>query len=284
MYDITASIVAYKNDFALLTRVMKSFLDTRLNVKLYLVDNSPTDAIKKLCVDERVEYIFNGANTGYGAAHNVAINRVLEGSKYHLVLNPDVYFSRGTAEKIFEFMNSNVDVGLVMPKILYPDGTVQHLCKLLPAPFDLIFRRFVPFRKIIERRNDVYELRLSGYDRLMDVPYLSGCFMFIRTSAFKKAGCFDERFFMYLEDTDLSRRINQHCRTVYYPEAAVYHAYQKGSYKNKRLLYYHVSSAIKYFNKWGWFFDKQRNEINRKTLDRCRTTVLEKTYHVYATK
>ena len=168
-------------------------------------------------------------------------------------------------------MENNPDVGLVMPKVLYPDGTLQYLCKLLPTPLDLFGRRFLnfgPFRKIIEKRNEVYELRFTGYDKIMEVPYLSGCFMFIRTEVLKKVGLFDERFFMYLEDTDLSRRIHRVSKTIYYPEVSIYHEYGKGSYKNPKLLKYHLDSTFKYFNKHGWFFDKERDEINKKTLEK----------------
>ena len=90
--------------------------------------------------------------------------------------------------------------------------------------------------------------------------------MFIRTAALRQAGLFDERFFMYMEDVDLSRRIHKHYRTVYYPEVSVFHQHEKGSYKNITLLKYHVQSAIRYFNKWGYFFDKDRQEINKKIL------------------
>jgi hypothetical protein len=130
------------------------------------------------------------------------------------------------------------------------------------------FFNFGPFKKIVEKRNEMYELKFTGYDKIMEVPYLSGCFMFIRTEVLKKVGLFDERFFMYLEDTDLPRRIHRVSKTVYYPGVSIYHEYGKGSYKNPKLLKYHLDSVIKYFNKYGWLFDKERDEINKKTLEK----------------
>jgi GT2 family glycosyltransferase len=82
--------------------------------------------------------------------------------------------------------------------------------------------------------------------------------MFIKTKIFKEIGLFDERFFMYLEDTDLCRRIGEKYETIYYPEATVYHEYSKESYRNIKLLKIHIDSARKYFDKWGWFSDKNR--------------------------
>jgi GT2 family glycosyltransferase len=222
MFDIIASIVLYKNKPDEIKRVIDNFLNTNLNIKLYVVDNSSTDNLRKLCTDDRIGYIFNNDNIGFGAAHNVAIEKAIGNSKYYLILNPDVYFKKGTLEKIHNFMEENYDIGLAMPKVLYPNDEMQYLCKLSPTPFDLILRRFLPFKKYLERRNQKYELRFADYNEVMDVPYLSGCFMFIRTEVFKEVGIFDERYFMYLEDTDLSRRIHERYRTVYYPEATVY--------------------------------------------------------------
>jgi GT2 family glycosyltransferase len=273
MKNINVSIVLFKNDQDLVKKAIYSCVNSVLINRIYLIDNSPTDILSCLAsLDSRIEYIFNNANLGFGKAHNIALKKSIEENvPYHLVLNPDVYFGKGVLEELYNFMENNPDVGLVMPKVLYPDGTLQYLCKLLPTPLDLFGRRFLnfgPFKKIIENTNKIYELRFTGYDKIMEVPYLSGCFMFIRTEVLKKVGFFDERFFMYLEDTDLLRRIHRVSKTVYYPEVFIYHEYGKGSYKNSKLLKYHLDSAIKYFNKYGWFFDKERDEINNKTLEK----------------
>lgn len=266
---ITVSIVTYHNDEDKLKLVVDSVLNSFSGNSIYISDNSSVPYLNKFCIDNSLNYIFNNGNLGFGAAHNVAINKASQtDSKYHLILNPDVSFKSGTLEKLTNFLNTNPDIGLVMPKILYPTGEIQQLCKLLPTPFDWIFRRFLPFRSYIEKRNEKYELRFTGYNKQMEVPSLSGCFMLCQTSVLKEIGGFDERFFMYAEDVDLCRRIGQKSKTVYFPDVEIIHNYEKGSYKNKKLLGYHIQSAIKYFNKWGWFFDKERREINKETLIR----------------
>jgi len=266
MFDITASIVLYKNDVSTVTRTINSFLDTELNVLLYLIDNSPDDRLKCLANGKKIIYVFNNKNVGFGVGHNIAIRKCIDKAKYHLVLNPDIYFYKGTLEKIFCFMEKNIEIGLLMPKIFYPDGTIQYLCKMLPTPFDIFIRRFLPFRKYVEKRNVKYELRFTGYNKIMNVPYLSGCFMFLRNSVLKEIGLFDERFFMYFEDTDLTRRIYKKYKTVFYPEACVYHDYGKESYRSFRVLLIHIANAFIYFSKYGWFFDKDRREINDNLL------------------
>jgi len=271
-YDIALSIVTYQNSDDILKRCINAVLQEDLGIKFYIIDNSPTDKIRSICCNSKIHYIFNNANMGYGAGHNIAIEKTIQQKvKYHLVLNPDIYFEKGAIEDLYDFMENNPDVGLTMPKVLYPDGSIQYLCKFLPTPMDLIRRRFLPASKYLDKRNFLYELRFAGYNKIMDVPYLSGCFMFMRTSALAKAGLFDEQFFMYLEDVDLSRRIHKHYRTAYYPDVSVFHQYEKGSYKNSKLLRYHLQSAVRYFNKWGYFFDKDRRDINKKILKKLNT-------------
>ena len=275
MIQLNISIVLYKNSLKQLEKAIMSALNTDLDVKLYLIDNSPTDILKDLSkIDSRIIYIFNNANLGFGKAHNIILRKSIENNvPYHLVMNPDVYFEKGTLETLYKYMEENKDVGLVMPKVLYPDGSIQYLCKLLPTPIDLFARRFLsfgPFKRFVEKRNHIYELRFTGYNRIMEVPYLSGCFMFLRVEILKVAGLFDERFFMYLEDTDLSRRIHKVSKTIYYPHVSIYHEYKKSSYKSLKFLFKHMISAIKYFNKWGWFMDRDRDIINETVLQKLR--------------
>lgn len=271
MEAINVSIVLYKTPEKQLANVIESCLKSIYVSKIFLIDNSPTDKLKNIVQkDEKVIYIFTGKNLGYGKAHNIALKQsISEKIPYHLVLNPDIYFEPYVLEELYNFMEKNKDVGLVMPKVCSPDGSLQYLCKLLPTPLDLIGRRFLnwgPLKRWVERRNEIYELRFTKYNRIMEVPFLSGCFMFIRTKILQEVGLFDERFFLYCDDLDLSRRIHKFSKTVFYPYCTVTHEWGRGSYKKLNLLLYHIRDAIAYFNKWGWFMDKERKEINGRIL------------------
>src|SRR5258706_596556 len=265
MEKIRASIVVYKTEPHLLKQAMESFLSSPLAGLLSIIDNSPTDSLRKIC-PPHVEYIFNDKNLGYGRGHNIAMRQSLDKSLYHLVLNPDVCFDGSAIDKLFHFMESQPDAGLVMPKVVDPEGWVQMMCKLLPGPFDLVTRRFFPFQTWFRKMNDLYEMKESGYDHVMSVPFLSGCFMFLRTSALKETGLFDERFFLYAEDTDLSRRMHQKYESLFFPDAEISHVHARGSYKNFKLTIQNAVSAVQYFNKWGWFFDRERQKINEQAL------------------
>lgn len=268
MYDITASIVLYKNRKSCVQKTINSFLNTHLNVRLYLIDHSPNDALTSLSNDERIEYISNPLNPGFGSGHNVAIRRVAGKSKFHAVINPDIFYEAGVIESILDFMHQYPRVGIVMPKILYPDGSTQHVAKLLPTPVDFIVRRFIPSDRIRNKIDTRFELRHSGYNRMFNAPFLSGCFLVCRTDALLKIRLFDESIFLYTEDIDLCRRmIMSGYRCIFYPKVSVCHNYEKKLLYNFKNLKIFLKSGIYYFNKWGWFNDTKREKINEHTLN-----------------
>lgn len=268
MYRISASIVAYKNNPDELTAAIRSVCSTPISVVCTVVDNSPEPDLRRCVVANGARYVFPGKNLGFGAGHNVALRENLKSAHYQLVLNPDACFGPEVLAALCRFMDANSSVGLVMPKILNPDGGEQRLCKLLPTPLDLIARRFLGKigTRIFKSRMENYELRRLDMEQPREVPSLSGCFIFARSSVLNQVGLFDERYFMYMEDVDLCRRIGSHAKTVYYPRVSVIHRYAKGSYRSFKLLGHHTLSAIQYFSKWGWFSDTDTKILNRRVI------------------
>lgn len=263
---INISIVIFNQNQVLLKSIIDKISESKYVSHIYIIDNS-RNYNNNISLFKGITYIFNNKNLGYGSGHNIAIKKSIEDRvKYHLVINPDIYFEPKVLEELVKYMEINEDIGLIMPKVNYPNGKTQYICKLLPTPIDLIGRRFIPFKKWMKVRNIKYELQFTSYKKTMRVPSLSGCFMFLRTETLKQVGGFDERFFMYCEDLDLCRRVGQVSKTIFYPEVSITHNYEKGSYKNSKLLKYHINSALKYFNKWGWFLDMERKRINKETL------------------
>ena len=99
-------------------------------------------------VSERITYIYSD-NLGFGSGHNIAIDRAIDlGSDYHIIINPDIYWNGDIIEQLVQFMDQNKDCGLVMPKILYPNGEVQYLCKLLPTPLDFIWKKIYSIQNV----------------------------------------------------------------------------------------------------------------------------------------
>jgi GT2 family glycosyltransferase len=267
----SCSIVCYNNTVEQIERLLTSLADSTPPLRLYLIDNSSTEKLPQLAHRYGARYRHQPDNPGFSRSHNWALREALKmGSKYHFVLNPDIYFSTDVIGRLLGYMERHHDVGLLAPRVHYADGRLQPLCKLLPSPLELLIRRFFPALHRGSGRLARYELHDSGYDTIMDVPALSGCFMLIRAEVLLRTGLFDERFFLYFEDVDLSRRIGGIARTVFFPHVAIVHEYARGSYNNKRMLWHHIVSAIRYFNKWGWLWDSERDRINDKALKALR--------------
>ncbi len=214
-----------------------------------------------------------GRNLGFGAAHNLALRSLAAvPGPYHLILNPDIELETGALAELAEVMDAMPDVGLLMPRVLYTDGSTQYLCKLLPTPLDLVLRRFAggPLRWLFVGRMTRYDMKHFDYSRPAYVPVLSGCFMLTRRLVLESIGGFDERFFLYMEDVDLCRRIGDISRLLFWPRTTVIHGHAQGSYRSLHLLRLHIRSAIGYFNKWGWFHDPIRKARNRTGLTEAR--------------
>jgi len=244
--------------------LVEELLRVRNLNKIYLLDNSE-DKISNLqspISNPKVRYLFNGANLGYGKAHNIALREsAYHRTEFHLVMNSDIRVKAEDIDAMHDWMTAHPQVGQLMPKVVHPDGTQQYLAKRLPAPLDVFGRRFLP-QWMMAKRNRRYELRDLDLSRPVNAPYLSGCFMLLRTKAAVEAGLFDERYFMYPEDIDLTRTIHRNWLTLYYPQWTIVHAHARQSYKNRHMLRIHIQNMCRYFNKWGWCFDKERRDFN----------------------
>lgn len=259
---MTASIVTYHTEEAELRRCLECLSSAVIN-RIYVVDNGREERIRKIVEDyPGVEYIAS-ENVGYGRAHNKAIRKALaSGSDFHLVLNSDITFDPELPALLLAEMRRRPDVGLMHPRLIYPDGRPQPTARMLPTPLDVFGRRFLP-KRLFAGRNARYTLEGLDLNREHDVPYVQGSFMLMSADALRKAGLFDERFFMYPEDIDLTRRIHRDFKTLYYPMLTAVHAHRAESYHSLRMLWIHVSNMIRYFNKWGWWSDPERRKFNR---------------------
>ncbi len=270
---LNISIVLYKTRAEQLMPLLDELLKVRRLHRIYLIDNSPVKSEEFASLPLPIVYIFNNANLGYGKAHNIALREsVYDEVPYHLVINSDIEVKASDIEYLLDFIGQNPLVGQIMPKVVYPDGTVQYLAKLLPTPWDLFARRFLP-QRWTRKRTERYELRFTGYDRPLNAPYLSGCFMFLRTAAALKARLFDERYFMYPEDMDLTRTIHRDYLTLFLPSVTIVHHHAKASYHSFRYLWIHIVNMCRYFNKWGWFRDPERELFNNQLLASLREEV-----------
>ena len=263
---VSASIVTYRTSFLKISDLIDSLLNSSLN-RLYILDNSPIDLLSQNFSHPKIRYQHMSSNLGFGKAHNVSIiDSIDSGFQYHFVINPDIHLNPEVIDEMIQIIHDDPSIGMLMPRIEFPDGSIQHLPKLLPSPLSFLRRKLKWPARWHKAFVNNYELRFVEDHITYSCPILSGCFTLFKLSAVKEVGYYDERYFMYLEDWDLSRRMHNNYNTVYCPEVKVIHEYYSRANKNVKLLFYFIRSLIIYFNKWGWFRDKNRRQINAQTL------------------
>jgi len=253
-FDISISLVSL-NQLTDLKKLLPSLCSATSLVKseILLVDNNSSDGAFAFIRGHNpgINILSNTNIAGYGENHNININR--SKGRYVVIMNADMIVDLNIFKFLMRFMDQHQDVGIVAPKILNPDGSIQGLNKQYPTFLDLFLRCFWPrtLRHFVQQRLDYYEMRDVGYDNMCDVPFLSGAFMFCRADLLKSLGGFDPGYFLYFEDADLCRRVQKTHRTVYYPGTNAVHFWERSSHKKLNYTLMFMRSAIRYFRKWG---------------------------------
>ena len=246
---ITASIVVYKENFKVLENAIDSFLGSPLSKKLYIIDNSPSNEFKNKIQNDSVEYIYSNKNVGFGKGHNSILHKLTSENKYHLILNPDVRFHPEILEKLVLKMESNESFSMIAPRVLNSNNELLYTARRYPSLFELIFRFLGIFKKFTIRG----EYKNQNHKQSFSPHFVQGSFMLFKTEDLLRLEGFDERYFMYMEDVDICRKIDlSGKRKLYFPATEIIHTHRKGSSKEFRLFFIHISSIIKYFIKWGF--------------------------------
>lgn len=226
MIDVSVSIVNF-NQRALLEQCLRSIFETSegTSLEVFVVDNASQDGSVDMVREKfpNVALIVNDQNKGYASANNQAIERS-EG-RYVLVLNNDTVVLPGALPKMVEFMDEHPSVGLLGPRVLNPDGTLQRSCSTLPNLWGLTSRALY-IDKLIPGNRVTGTLFMSywEYDSIREVEVISGCCMLIRRDTVKQVGLMDDRFFFYAEEIDWCYRIRQSGWQVYFlPAAEIIH-------------------------------------------------------------
>ena len=275
-YKVTGCIVTHNNMHSI-KKTLDSLLEfTRADFKLYVVDNSSTDGTPEFIEQNypQLELIRNAGNTGFGAGHNLVMDRL--DSKYHVVINPDITVKNDAISALADYLEEHEDIGMLAPKICFPDGRMQILGKRDPKIKYLFASRLrneeKPGRLLRE-----YAMLDEDYTKPFDIENASGCFFMIRTELFRKIGDFvlaagdyvtvvgaphelhelfrkiggfDEGYFLYFEDSDITRTVRKYARVVFDPSVVVYHEWERESKHNFKLLLVHIRSMFYYMKKW----------------------------------
>lgn len=241
---VSASIVTY-NDNNRVPATIKSIIDNtkKYDLTLYVVDNASSDGTAELVEQMGLATVIkNDNNAGFGAAHNMVLDEKI--GKYHFVINPDITVSSDVISDMVDYFESNPDVVMAMPKILNFDGTEQKLPKERPT-----FKRLFLGRLSNKVRAN-YVWADKEITNPIEVNFCTGCFFCIKGDVFKKLGGFDKRYFMYLEDADLTLKSKAVGKVVMLPQFSVNHAWERESAKSLKYLFIHIVSCFKFLFKW----------------------------------
>jgi len=182
-FKITATIVIHNQDKDILNRTINSFLKISINKKLYIIDNASKRKNLEIISDNNIEYIYLKENIGFGAAHNLVIDKLK--SNFHLILNPDVEFLPSIINGLINKLKKEDNVSFITPKIIYPNAHLQYVCRHHPTFFNL-------FERKLGLSKNHYIEETKGEDFYPE--FIHGCFMLFKTKDFINLKGFDERF------------------------------------------------------------------------------------------
>lgn len=248
-------IVAYRTSLERVERLRECLECLRPDIGYAIASNSHD-------INGPVNLLRNGAemfqantkNLGYGRAFNNIVRSLDSTPEYIAILNDDVWWDNTTIESILDWLIDHAAVVVASPRILNEAKSVNYLCKHHPTILALLSRRFLPDwlkPDKIKKYDQWFTMSSYDYDKVFSVQYLSGCCMFFSTKALFKAGLFDERYFLYLEDADITRSMATYGDAVHLGIFSIYHSWGRGSHKTLMLTLVNIQSSIKYFRKWG---------------------------------
>lgn len=248
---VSACIVLYHAPDTVLDTV-QCLQRADMPISLYVVDNSPSDPMA-----ERIQWACPGAqvlpqgkNLGFGRGNNVVLP--LLKSRYHLLVNPDVTFPPELISRMVSYMDEHPEISILTPRVFNPDGSEQFLPKKQPTLRYLLGGRLEKLGGCFRAWRADYTLETAQVATPTAVGFATGCFLLIRTSVFRQLKGFDPRFFLYQEDSDLSRRAMGIGPIVYHPDMCITHAWARENTRTLKGNLRQVASIVKFFMKWGW--------------------------------
>lgn len=261
MLKLSACIVVYNGSGEALKAAASVLQHTRkYPLTLYLVDNASPDgsaqqlqqafAENRIPVAEHqtVQVICRNTNGGFGTGHNTVLP--LLDSDYHFILNPDILLENDVLSAMADYAQAHPEVVMARPELHYPDGRLQQLplrkCSLLA----LVYRQ-LSFLKFLKPFNDRYVMEGQDLSAVTDIEFCTGSFSMLRTETFRAIGGFDEAYFMYVEDADLTQKALQKGRVQLWPQFTAIHAWHRAPHSSLRPFVLQMKSMLRYFKKWG---------------------------------
>jgi len=257
--DLLITIVIYKikkEDFEKV--IINLIVYSKYEITICIIDNFGDKHIQNYCNANNIEYIKTNKNIGFGAAHNLVALDPNRKAKYNLILNPDVVITGNNIEMCIEYMELNSNIAILSPKLLYANLKTQQICRKIPDLSEITAR---VLNRIVKHNSYFQEENQYGN---VNVPFIHGACLFVRSDIYKKINGFDARYFLYVEDIDLCRRAWGYGRVFHYGDATAMHDHAAYSRRKIKYKIIHFVSFVKYFIKWGVTNDNKIRKLNKE--------------------
>ena len=253
--DLSCIIVNYKNSEPL-KDCLASLYQTaqRIDFETIIVDNSENDLglqpLKELY--PKAQFVSNSSNVGFAKANNQAA-KIAQG-KVLIFLNPDTILSDQAIDSMYRYYCSHKETGVLGPKVVDPEGSLQYSCRRYPTLWTGLFNRYSILSRLFpeNRFTSQYLMRDFNHNEIRQVDWLSGCCLMVSKNTFEKSHGFDENYFLFNEDVDLCRTIKQAGKEViYFPEATITHQVSTSNSKTTaRVIIQRHLGMMHYFKKY----------------------------------
>ena len=252
--DLSCIIVNYKNSEPL-KDCLASLYQTaqRIDFETIIVDNSENDLglqpLKELY--PKAQFVSNSSNVGFAKANNQAA-KIAQG-KVLIFLNPDTILSDQAIDSMYRYYCSHTETGVLGPKVVNPEGSLQYSCRRYPTLWTGLFNRYSILSRLFpeNRFTSQYLMRDFDHNEIRQVDWLSGCCLMVSKNTFENSHGFDENYFLFNEDVDLCRTIKQAGKEViYFPEATIIHQVSTSNSKTTaRVIIQRHLGMMHYFKK-----------------------------------
>lgn len=265
MPKVVGSIVVFNQKIPVIRRTIETFLASAPSAEVYIWDNSKTDLISqdlKRIFPSHVHYLKSPENSGYGRGNNSVFDQLSYDFDYFCILNPDLEIPQATIPQLISYLEEHPQLGLISGTVQGDEGKVHEVHKLLPS-----FSHYL--KTILYRllKKPMQEQTLVADKVAQGAPYrlpiLSGCFLFFKQSHYKELNGFDDRFFLYFEDYDLTLRSFMMNKSIVLPDAKIIHKWARESHRRWKLFFAHMKSGMQFYAKWG-FSNKFPSQVNAK--------------------
>ena len=259
---LSACIVVYNGyDEALKAAQTVLQYTRRYPLTLYLVDNASPDgsgprleqALREGLLapqaGQKVVVHCRTRNGGFGTGHNMVLPEL--DSAFHFILNPDIQLTADTLSGLADWMAAHPDAVMARPSLVFPDGRPQQLPLRRCSMRAMIYRQ-LPALKFWKKHNDHYLMLDADLSHPVSIEFCTGSFAGVRTEAFQAVGGFDESYFMYVEDADLTQKMLTRGRAYLVPQYTAIHAWHRAAHRSLKPALWQTGNLIRYFKKWGF--------------------------------